>query len=140
MSASEAAGLVDGLYRRAIETPDAIQEPLLVEWLEQAAEAVRGDGSQLKALRKAIRTARKLSRYWLERDAARLPDWRNGVDEGLGGKGWQCQLDLVMNGLMESPNLELFEEAKERHRAVHFTEWMEGVAFEEWAAQAPRGQ
>ncbi len=95
---------------------------------------MRGDREQGKVLRKAVRTARKLARYWEERGPAELPDWRNGVDEALGGRGWQSHLDLVMNELGERPDPELFEEAKRLHRSVTFTEWMEGVTYEQWAA------
>lgn len=134
MSALDAVRLLDDLYRRAIEDPEAIDDPLLIEWMERAGEAVRGDREQAKVLRKAVRTARKLARYWGERGPAALPDWRNGVDEALGGRGWQSQLDLVMNELAERPDPELFEAAKGLHRTVTFTEWMEGVSYDEWLA------
>jgi hypothetical protein len=132
VSALDAARLVDDLYRRAVEDPGAIDEPLLIEWMEQAAETVAGDREQGKVLRKAVRTARKLARYWSERDASVLPDWRNGVDEPLGSRGWQCQLDVVMTALATAPDPDLFEAAKHWHRAATFTEWMEGVDYEEW--------
>lgn len=132
MSALDAVRQVDDLYRRAIESPSSIDDPVLEEWMGQAAEAVHGDREQAKVLRKAVRTARKLARYWSEHDADALPDWRNGVDEALGGRGWQCQLDLVMNALESDPDSELFEAAKHWHRAATFTEWMEGVEYEEW--------
>ncbi len=32
---------------------------------------------------------------------------------------------------------EVFAAMKERHRAVHFTEWMEGMSYEEWLAERP---
>lgn len=134
MSALDAVRLLDDLYRGAVEEPGAIDDPLLGEWMEQASEAVRGDREQAKALRKAVRTARKLARYWGERESAELPDWRNGVDEALGGRGWQSHLDLVMNELAESPDPELFDAAKQLHRSVTFAEWMEGISYEEWLA------
>jgi hypothetical protein len=134
VSALDAVRLLDELYRRAIEVPEAIDDPLLIEWMEQAGEAVRGDREQIKVLRKAVRTARKLARYWGERESADLPDWRNGVDEALGGRGWQSQLDLVMNELAERPDSELFDVAKHLHRSVTFTEWMEGISYDEWLA------
>ena len=134
MSALDAVRLLDDLYRRAVEDPDAVDDPLLVEWMEEAGEAVHGDREQAKVLRKAVRTARKLARYWVERGPAELPDWRNGVDEALGGRGWQSQLDLVMNELAARPDSELFETAKYLHRSVTFTEWMEGISYDEWLA------
>jgi hypothetical protein len=83
-------------------------------------------------MRRAIRTARKLAKYWTEHDPDRLPDWRNGVDEALGGQGWQAQLDIMRAALESGPDSELFAQVRQRHRAVHFSEWMEGVSYEEW--------
>jgi hypothetical protein len=135
VSALRAVDLVDDLYRRAIQDPAGIDDRRLAEWMEQAGETVARDRRQARSLRAAVRTARKLARYWSQRDAATLPDWRNGVDEALGGRGWQVQLDLVTNELDEAPSPDLFEEAKRLHRSVHFTAWMEGVAYEDWLGE-----
>jgi hypothetical protein len=132
VSASSLAFEIDELYQRAVEAPESVGEPFLVEWLERMAEATAHDRQHAKAIRRALRTSRKLAAYWAERDSSALPDWRHGVDEVLGGRGWQAQLDIVMSSLEAQPDPDLFEEAKERHRAVHFTEWMEGVSYEDW--------
>lgn len=132
MSALDAVALVDDLYRRAVQAADTIDDPLLAEWMEHAGEAVGFDRQQAKALRKAVRTARRLSRYWSERAGTELPDWRNGVDEALGARGWEVHLVLVMNALDAAPDADLFEEARRLHRAVTFTEWMEGVSYDEF--------
>lgn len=132
MSVLDAVALVDDLYRRAVQGADTVDDLLLAEWMEHAGEAVGFDRRQAKALRKAVRTARRLSRYWSERAGTELPDWRNGVDEALGARGWQVHLDLVMNALDADPDPELFEEARRLHRSVTFTEWMEGVSYEEF--------
>lgn len=133
MSALDAAELVDGLYRRAILSQGEVDDAALAEWMEEAFEAVGHDRVQAKALRAAVRVARKLSAYYSVPRAS-LPDWRNGVDEVLGARGWEPQLDLVRHEFATAPGPDLFEEMKERHRAVHFTEWMEGVSFEAWSA------
>ncbi len=132
MSALDAVGAIDDLYRRAVADSDAVTEAMLAGWMEESAESLAGDREQAKAMRRAVRTARKLAAYWSERDADSLPHWRNGVDEALGGRGWQAQLDVLRAGLETRPDPELFAAVQERHRAVHFTEWMEGVGFEEW--------
>ncbi|HAX81283.1 MAG TPA: hypothetical protein DCY40_01790 [Actinobacteria bacterium] len=135
MSALDAVELVDALYRRAVETAAEIDDSSLAEWMEEAFAAVGHDRDQAKALRAAIRFARKLATRYAS-GASHLPDWRNGVDEALGSRGWEPQLDLVRHALATSPSAELFEAMKARHRAVHFNEWMEGVAYEAW--RAPR--
>lgn len=135
MSAIETAAAVDDLFRRAVESPDEIDDPALVDWLADASDSLGPVVSKedARVLRLAVRLARKLAGYWSERRGASLPDWRNGVDEALGSRGWEVQLDLVMNALRREPDPGLFEEAKIRFRAARFEEWMEGVEYEEWA-------
>lgn len=135
MSASSLALDIDEVYQRAVQDPESLDEAFLVEWLERMAEATAHDRQHAKAIRRALRISRKLAAYWIEHDSAQLPDWRHGVDELLGGRGWQAQLDIVMSALEITPDPALFEEAKQRNRAVHFTEWMEGVSFEEWLGE-----
>lgn len=135
MSALEAVAAVDDLYRRAVEAPAEIDDAVLLEWLGEVSEVLgpivpKDDG---KVLRKVVRSARKLAAYWSATDRS-LPDWRNGVDEALGARAWEAQLDLVMNGLRRHPDPMLFDEAKTRFRAARFEEWMEGVGYEEWLA------
>ncbi len=132
MNAASIAAGIDDLYRRAVERPAEVDEPLLIEWAETTSEMAGADRDQAKVVRRAIRTAKKLARYWTEHDPSALPDWRNGVDEALGGKGWQAQLDTLRFALEKAPDPELFELVKQRHHVVHFSEWMEGVAYEEW--------
>ncbi|MEE9299411.1 MAG: hypothetical protein V3V29_10320 [Acidimicrobiia bacterium] len=134
MRAFDAVDRIDDLFRQAIEQSDDVSEPMLAGWLEDGVEMVGHDREQAKALRRAVRTARKLAGYWLEHDPGALPHWRNGVDEALGGRGWQSQLDLLRAALESTPDPEVFEAVRERHRAVHFTEWMEAVTYEEWLA------
>jgi hypothetical protein len=131
VSAIAAAALVDDLYRQAVITPGAIDEATLTEWMEQAMEAVTYHRAMARPLRAAVRHARRLASR-LDGSGQRFPDWRNGVDQVLGTRGWEPQLDLVRLGLEQSPDPEVFAAVKERHRAVHFTEWMEGVEYEEW--------
>ena len=134
MNAGSIAEDIDQLYRRAVERGAEVTEPALIEWAEQVAGVVGSDRDLARATRRAIRTARKLAKYWIENDPDRLPDWHNGVDEALGGQGWQAQLEIMRAALESSPDSELFEQVRQRHRAVHFSEWMEGVTYEEWLA------
>jgi hypothetical protein len=132
VNAGSIASEIDQLYQRAVERADEVTEPVLIEWADQVAEVAGSDRDLARATRRAIRTARKLAKYWTEHDPNRLPDWHNGVDEALGGQGWQAQLDILHAALERSPDSELFDQVRERHRAVHFSEWMEGVSYEEW--------
>jgi hypothetical protein len=129
---------VDDLYRRAVVDAGSLDDETLGRWLEDLAAAIEPpvDKEIARCLRKAARTARRLSRKWVERDPSLLPDWRNGVDDVLGSQGWRVQLDLAIRGLELDPDRELYEEARERYRAVHFTEWP--VTWEEMAGGGPR--
>ena len=133
------AGLVesiDALYELAVSEPSSIDDAELARWLEDVAFGLEGriEKTTARALRKAARNARRLARYWSDgdHDSGRLPDWRNGVDEVLGGAGWRPHLDLARAELAASPTATAFDEVKHWFRAVHFTEWMDGVTFEEW--------
>lgn len=134
MNAADVAEYIDDLYRRAVDNPEQVDDPLLMEWAEAAAGTQGNDRGRAKAIRKAIRTARKLAKYWAEHDSSGLPSWRNGVDEALGSLGWQAQLTVLRSALEAAPDPEMFEMVKQRHRAVHFSEWMEGVTYEEWVS------
>ena len=129
---------VDGLYRRAVESAVELDDAELGRWMEEIALHLDSPLTKAaaRALRKAARNARRLARYWSydRHDPTRLPDWRNGVDEVLGGGGWNPQLALARHDLEGDPSPEAYAEVKRWFRAVHFAEWMEGVSFEEWLA------
>lgn len=127
-------GRIDDLYRTAVTDPAAVDDRLLADWAEVAFEESRGDRATARPIRLAVRTARKLARYWTDRNPAALPNWRNGVDEALGGLGWRAQLGVLDAALEITPDPEVFELKRDVYRAVHFTEWMEGVGYEEWLA------
>ena len=126
--------LAEDLFRRSVTEPGSIDDLALEDWMGEAA-AVSGEPPSkvtARAMRRCVRDARKLASYWGERDPSTLPDWRNGVDEALGSRGWEPHLDLAREALEVSPSADAFDEVKRLHRTVHFTPWMEGVSFEEW--------
>ncbi|NIR39256.1 MAG: hypothetical protein GWN79_18010, partial [Actinobacteria bacterium] len=63
---------IDDLYRTAITDSVAVDDRLLADWAEVAFEESQGDRATAKPIRLAVRTARKLARYWTERDPAAL--------------------------------------------------------------------
>jgi hypothetical protein len=130
---------VDALYERAVTAPGDLDDVELGSWLEDVSLEVEPPPPRtiVRSLRRAARNARRLARYWgsAGHDPARLPDWRNGVDEVLGATGWRPHLDLARHRLAVEPGPEAFEAVRKWFRAVHFVEWMEGVSFEEWMEQ-----
>jgi hypothetical protein len=127
---------LDDLYRRAVESGADLDDSELGRWLEDVGFQLEGrvDREVARALRRGARNARRLARYWSSpgREPRRLPDWRSGVDEVLGGIGWRPHLDLARHRLATDPTPASFAGVKHWFRAVHFAEWMEGVSFEEW--------
>jgi hypothetical protein len=136
VSAVSVVAAIDDLYRRAVEHPGSVDDESLAAWMSELAAALDPpvDKVYVREAGKAARRVRRLARYWAERDPESLPDWRNGVDEALGGSGWMPTLAVARHGLDVEPSEHLFELVKERHRAVHFQPWMEGVSFAEWRA------
>lgn len=131
--------VLDRLYEGAVTDPAAWSEQAIAE---AAADAMNDldeppPKQVARAFRAGTRRARRLCEYWGEKGPAGLPDWRLGVDEALGSRGWEPTLDLAMAGLDAEPGPELFEEVRARFRLVHFQPWMEGVTFEEWRAARP---
>jgi hypothetical protein len=127
---------VEDLYRRAVLCAPDVDDEELARWIDDMASTFesRPDRQVGRAIRRAARNGGRIARYWRSGDRRpdRLPDWRNGVDEVLGGRGWQPHLDLARRELESAPSPEAFQAVKRWFRAVHFTPWMEGVSFEQW--------
>ena len=63
MNGASLAKSIDNLYRRAVEHPGDIDEPVLIEWVESVAESAYAERETAKVIRRTVRTARKLARY-----------------------------------------------------------------------------
>jgi hypothetical protein len=138
ISSAEALGLIeaiDRLYAAVVDAPDAWDDAALAAWIEDMAAARDEpiDRAAARLLRRALRLARRLGRYW-EGRPGRPDDWRSAVDEALGSPGWGPGLDLARRALEDDPTEELFEQVQERFRVVYFRPWLEGVDFATWTA------
>lgn len=131
--------VLDHLYEGAVTDPGTWTEQAISEAATEATNDLDVPPSKAIAqpFRAGIRRARRLRDYWGDKGSSAFPDWRSGVDEALGSRGWEPMLDLAMAGLDAEPSAELFEEVQARFRLVHFQPWQEGVAFEEWMASQP---
>jgi hypothetical protein len=126
--------LAEDLFRRAVMASARIDDRTLEDWMTDASTTAGAPPSRgaARAIRRCARNARKLAAYWADHDPGPLVDWRNGVDEALGSRGWEPLLELARTALDEDPSPDGFEEVKRLHRATHFTPWMEGISFAEW--------
>lgn len=130
---------LDAIYQRVMADPNAVREGDLVAWAGEALNVLEPpvDRRIAREARRVARLARRLAAFWSDpaRSGTAPADWRSGVDEALGSRGWQPTLDIIRRGLDEAPSPELFEEMRFRFAVVHFRPWLEGVGYEEYLAQ-----
>lgn len=127
---------LDDLFRHIVTAPADWGEEELASWASEALDSADLDRDAARYVRRALTKARRLHRYWLDRPAD-PDDWHMRVDEALGSRGWEPSLQLARWGLERDPDPELFEEVRVRFRWVHFTEWIDGVTYEDWIAGGP---
>ena len=128
---------IDDLYRDVVMDPDRWGDEAYAEWLENVAiDAQSIDKVTARSLRRAVRIAGKLQKFWSSPDAARYqsePSWETRVDIAVGIPAWRPGLELAERDLEESPSHDGFDEVRRRFRIVNGTTWMEGVDYETWA-------
>lgn len=141
MSSADLLAAVDALYAGAVLDPERWNEAGFAEWAEAAAaDAGDVDRDAAKELRRALRVATKLQRFWSSPDAGRHraeQDWRARVDIAVGVPAWRPCLALAQAELIERPSEEAYEEVRERFRLVNNQPWMEGVTYAEWRSPDP---
>ena len=136
------AAAVDDLYRDVVMEPDRWNESAFGEWLEVVAASGESiDRDSAKQLRRAVRNAVKLQRFWSGADTHSRAEssWRARVDIAVGVPAWRPALELAMSELYEDPSEERFEDVRGRFRVVHGTTWLEGMSYGAWSAQAATG-
>lgn len=128
---------IDDLYRDVVMNPDRWGDEAYAEWLENVAiDAQSIDKVTARSLRRAVRIAGKLQKFWSSPDAARYqsePSWETRVDIAVGIPAWRPGLELAERDLEESSSQDGFDEVRRRFRIVNGTTWMEGVDYETWA-------
>ena len=120
----------DRLFEAVVMAPGSWDDQALGDRVEEAI----GDGESLdreavKIVRRAVRRAQRLQRYWDGSDDG-PEDWRMRVDETLGSAGWRPGLELAEWAMNLDPDPELFEAMADRFRAVNFSPI--SFTYEEW--------
>jgi len=127
---------IDDLYRDVVMDPARWGDEAYAEWLENVAiDAQSIDKVTARSLRRAVRIAGKLQKFWSSPDAARYqgePSWETRVDIAVGIPAWRPGLELAERDLEESPSPDGFDEVRRRFRIVNGATWMEGVDYETW--------
>lgn len=142
MSLSLAAA-VDDLYRDVVMDPERWGDEAYGEWMANlTVDSSSIDRLSARSLRRAVRIATKLQRFWGSRDAERYrgeESWEARVDIAVGIPAWRPALELAEQELGACPSPEGFEEVRRRFRAVNGTTWMEGVDYDTWVEQGSGG-
>ena len=126
---------LDHIYERVMADPD-VREGDLLSWVGESLMALEPpvDKRIAREARRVGRLARRLGEFWSrpEMEGKAPEDWRSGVDEALGSRGWQPTLDIIRFGLENDPSPDLFEEMQFRFAVVHFRPWLEGTDYESY--------
>jgi len=135
---------IDDLYRDVVMDPDRWGDEAYAEWLENVAIDVQSiDKVTARSLRRAVRIAGKLRKFWSSPDAARYqgePSWETRVDIAVGIPAWRPGLELAERDFEESPSQDGFDEVRRRFRIVNGATWMEGVDYETWVDGSANSQ
>lgn len=126
---------VDELFESVVTDAAAWNDPAFAEWGSEAVSDGPVSKDTARLLRRCLRVAQKLQRFWLDPPPSVPESWTARVDVALGAAAWRPTLDLARLGLETAPSEALFEEVKARFRLVHSDRWMEGVGYDEWRMQ-----
>lgn len=129
---------IDDLYEDVVMHPERWGDEAYAEWLEGVAvDASSVDRATARSLRRSVRIAGKLQRFWSSPDADRYrseASWETRVDLAVGIPAWRPGLEIAEADFARSPSPEGFEEVRRRFRVVNGTTWMEGVDYEGFMA------
>jgi hypothetical protein len=125
---------IDDLYHDVVMNPERWGDEACAEWLEGVAvDTASVDRATARSLRRAVRIAGKLQRFWTSPDADRYRDeqsWETRVDLAVGIPAWRPGLEIAEADFANSPTQEGFDEVRRRFRVVNGTTWMEGIDYE----------
>ncbi len=140
---SSLAAAVDDLYRDVAMDPDRWNDEAFGEWMANVTvDPASVDRLAARSLRRAVRIAMKLQRFWASQEAERYRgevSWEARVDIAIGIPAWRPGLELAEQDLEASPSPEGFEDVGRRFRLVNGTVWMEGVEYDAWVEQGSEG-
>jgi hypothetical protein len=135
---------IDDLYRDVVLDPNRWGDDAYAEWLENIASDTGGiDRDAARRLRRAVRIAMKLQRFWSSSDAEMHRGetaWEARVDIAVGVPAWRPGLELAERDFEMNPSEEGFEEVRHRFRVVNGAPWLGGIDYEEWCASNADGR
>ncbi len=130
------AAAVDDLYEDVVMDPERWGDEAYAEWMANlAVDPTSIDRLAARSLRRAVRIAAKLQRFWSSEEAERYRgegSWEARVDLAIGIPAWRPALELAEQEFDASPSSEGFEDVRRRFRLVNGTIWMEDVEYDDW--------
>ena len=136
---SSLAEAVDDLYRDVVMNPDRWGDEAYAEWMGNlATDPGSVDRLAARSLRRALRIAKKLQRFWSSEEAKRYSteeSWEARVDLAVGIPAWRPALELAEKEFEASASPEGFDDMRRRFRVVNGTTWMDGVEYDAWVEQ-----
>ncbi len=137
------ATAVDDLYQDVVMDPDRWGSEAYAEWMANlAVDPTSIDRRSARSLRRAVRIATKLQRFWSSEEAERYQSeesWEARVDLAVGIPAWRPSLELAEQDLETSRSPEAFDDVRRRFRVVNGTSWMDGVEYDDWIESSGRG-
>ena len=134
------AATVDDLYRDVVMNPERWGDEAYGEWMANlSVDQTSIDRHAARSLRRSLRIATKLQRFWISEDAERHrgeESWEARVDLAVGVPAWRPTLELAEQEFAASPSPEGFEDVRRRFRIVNGTTWMDGVEYDTWAERS----
>ncbi len=130
---------VDDLYRDVVMDPDRWGDEAYGEWMANLTiDRTAIDRREARSLRRAVRMATKLQRFWSSRESERYrgeESWEARVDLAVGIPAWRPALELAEQELEASSSPEGFADVGRRFRIVNGTTWMEDVEYDDWVVR-----
>ncbi len=130
------ATAVDDLYREVVFDPERWRDDAFADWMAGlVADGTPLDREAARAVRRAVRIAVKLQRFWSSEEADRYRDessWEARVDLAVGIPAWRPGLDLAEQELARRPSPEAFDDVRTRFRVVNGVPWMDDIDYDTW--------
>lgn len=132
MQLSDHIEAVESLYEAVVTDPVIWNEQMFVDWTNTVASDGALSKVEARCIRRALRMAQRLQRFWFE--AQDQPDigWESRVDVALGPKAWRPVLDLAEIRLLELPTEESFTDVVRLFPLVNNEEYLDGIDYDEW--------
>lgn len=129
---------VESMYQGVVTDPLKWNEQAFIDWSESLNWDGGADKVAAKHVRRAMRVAQALQRFWLDASDRGDLAWTSKVDLALGPRAWRPVLDLAQNHLLSDPSAESFGEVSRLFRLVNNESFLDGIEYSDWLGDQPQ--